>query len=361
MEIDLFHELAVPPARGADEATVFRETIEEIVLADELGFGAAWLVEHHLAPEYSHASAPELVLAALSQRTRRIRLGHAVVVLPGHHPLRVAERAATLDILCGGRLELGVGRGFSAAEAALFGTRPEEGRARTEEGIAVLRAAPAGPLAIAGPFHDLRGVRVLPRPLQRPHPPLWSAAVSPESFVWAAEQGLGVLAGPFKPWFLVRQDLAAYRAAWRARHGTGAPAPGMNPRFAMTLGVFCLEDGAQARRLAEPAFLWFYRHLLEQIRPVLERRQESYEYYHRFRRLSGLLRHAVSLPLLERLGMVVVGDPAHCARRFAALRRAGVDRLLCAVGAGALPTALVRRSLAVIARHLIPASAPVAA
>ena len=353
MEIDLFHEMSVPPGRGADEASVFRETIEEIALADELGFGAAWIVEHHLMPGYSHATAPELVLAALSQRTRRIRLGHAVVVMPWHHPLRVAERAATLDILSGGRLELGVGRGFSEAEAALFGARPEESRARTEEGIAVLRAAAAGPIAAAGRFHDLSGVDVLPKPLQRPHPPLWTAAVSPESFRWAAQQGLGVLAGPFKPWFMVRQDLAAYRAAWRAAHGDAAPLPGQNPRFAMTLGVFCLEDGAEARRLAAPAFTWFYRMLLEQTRPVMEKLRAGYEYYHRFRRLAGLLGHAVSLPMLERLGMVVVGDPAHCARLLAALRRAGVDRLLCAVGAGALPTALTRRSLRLIAEHML--------
>lgn len=349
MEIDLFYELAVPPARGADEATVFQQSLEEIALADELGFGAVWLVEHHLMPEYSHASAPDLFLAAASQRTRRMRLGHAVVVLPCHHPLRVAERAATLDILSGGRLELGLGRGFSAAEYDIFGARMAESRDRVAEGLALLRHAAQGPITEPGAFHDLRGVQILPRPVQRPHPPLWTAAVSPETFLWAAREALGVLAGPFKPWFMIRQDLAAYRRAWRTHHGEGPPAPGQNPRFAMTIGVLCLEDGAEARRLGAAAFTWFYRHLLEQTRPVLARLHPSYEYYHRFRRLAGLLDHALSLSVLERLGMVVVGDPAHCARRFAAFRRAGVDRLICAVGAGGLPTAVVRRSLALIA------------
>ncbi|MDA8048764.1 MAG: LLM class flavin-dependent oxidoreductase [Rhodospirillales bacterium] len=354
MQIDLFYELAVPPARAAGEAEVYRETLEEIALADTLGFGCAWLVEHHLAPGYSHATAPDLFLAAVSQRTSRIRLGHAVVVAPCHHPLRVAERAATLDVLSGGRLELGLGRGFSAAEYAIFGARPEESRARLAEGLAVLRAAAVGPIAERGPFHDLGGVSVLPRPLQRPHPPLWLAAISPESVAWAAEQGLGLLAGPFKPWFMIRQDIARYRRTFRVAHGTGPPAEGRNPRVALALGVLCLEDAAEARRLGAEAFTWFYRRLIEEARPVLRGMQASYEYYHRFRRLAGLLERAVSLPMLERLGLVVVGDPAGCARRFAAFRRAGIDRLLCAIGAGALPSAVVRRSMALMARHLLP-------
>ena len=348
MQFDLFFELAVPPSRGPDPGTVFADTLEEIVLADQLGFGAAWVVEHHLAGDYSHATAPDLVLAAAAQRTRCIRLGHAVVVAPLHHPLRVAERAATLDQLSAGRLELGLGRGFSPAEAALFGTRPDDSRARTEETIALLRAPP-GPIVTAGRFHDLRGVEVAPRPRQDPYPPLWAACVSADGFDWASRLGLGALAGPFKPWALVRRDLARYRAAWRGPPGMAAPPPGHGPRCAMTVGVFCLEDGAEARRLAAPAFAWFYRRLRDQVRPLFEASQAGYPGYRHLRALAGLSVTEAALPLLDRLGMAVVGDPAHCARRFAALARAGVDRLLCAVGAGALPSTLVRRSLPLIA------------
>ncbi|MGC8476107.1 MAG: LLM class flavin-dependent oxidoreductase [Acetobacteraceae bacterium] len=348
MQLDLFFELAVPPERGPDPATVFADTLDEIELADRLGFGAAWVVEHHLTGDYSHATAPDLLLAAAAQRTRRIRLGHAVVVAPLHHPLLVAERAATLDQISAGRLELGLGRGFSPAEAALFGIRPEDARARTEETVALLRAPP-GPVAEAGRFHDLRGVTVAPRPRQQPHPPLWAACVSPDGFEWAARLGLGVLAGPFKPWALVRRDLTRYRAAWRRHHGTSQPLPGHGPRCAMTLGVFCLEDGSEARRRAAPAFAWFYRRLRDQVRPLLAGTQPGYAGYRRLRALAALPVTEAALPLLDRLGMAVVGDPAHCARRFAALRQAGVDRLLCAVGAGALPSTLVRRSLPLLA------------
>jgi alkanesulfonate monooxygenase SsuD/methylene tetrahydromethanopterin reductase-like flavin-dependent oxidoreductase (luciferase family) len=182
---------------------------------------------------------------------------------------------------------------------------------------------------------------------------LWTAAVSPATFCWAAQEGLGVLAGPFKPWFLIRQDLERYRRSWRALHGNADP-PGANPRFAMTVGVLCLEDRREARRLAEQVFPWYYRLLLEQIRPILQSLQKSYEYYRRLGTLRPLLQHAISLPLLERLGMVVVGNPDDCARGFESFRQAGVDHLICAVGAGALPGDVTRRSLKAMADHLLP-------
>ena len=353
MKIDLFYELAAPAEFGKTESGVYAEVLDEIALADRLGFHGAWLVEHHFARGYSHSSAPDLFLAAASQRTSRIRLGHAVVVLPYHHPIHVAERAAALDILSGGRLELGVGRGFSPAEYACFGAQMRDSRAHVAELLAILRQAASGPVKHQGRLFQIEDAEVVPKPLQRPHPPLWTAAVSPATFAWAAKEAIGVLAGPFKPWFLTRQDLTRYRRSWRAAHGDTNPA-GANPRFAMTVGVLCLKDRRQARRLAEQVFPWYYRLLLEQVRPILQSLQESYEYYRRLGTLRPLLQHAINLPLLERLGMVVVGDPDDCARGFESFRRAGVDHLICAVGAGALDSDVTKQSLEVMADHLLP-------
>ena len=145
MKIDLFYEIAVPRHSGRDEAKVYSDALAEIALADRLGFHGVWLVEHHFTREYSHSSAPDLMLAAASQRTQRLRLGHAVVVLPYSHPIRVAERAAALDVLSGGRLELGVGRGFSAAEYAAFGVDMRDSRDYVRESLAILRQAASGP------------------------------------------------------------------------------------------------------------------------------------------------------------------------------------------------------------------------
>jgi alkanesulfonate monooxygenase SsuD/methylene tetrahydromethanopterin reductase-like flavin-dependent oxidoreductase (luciferase family) len=354
MDFDLFFELAVPEHAGRSERAIFHDTLEEIALADELGFRTAWLVEHHFMREYSHSSSPELFLAAASQRTRDIRLGHGVVVLPYNHAVRVAERAATLDLLSGGRVELGVGRGFSPKEYAVFGSDMAQSRQIVDESLAVMRQAFSGqPMHFQGQHYALEDIEVLPRPVQDPHPPLWTAAVSPDTFTWAAREGLGALAGPFKPWFLVKQDLKAYRRAW-AEHQEGRAGPAANPRFAMTIGVLCLEDGDRARALAREPFTWYYERLLAQTRPVLERFQEGYDYYQKLGRLQPLLKRSVHLPLLEAMGMVVVGDPDECARKLAKYHEAGVDHLICAVGAGALPSEVVRESLHTLAEQVLP-------
>jgi len=339
----------VPPQLRRSEAQAYADAIAEIELADRLGFHGAWLVEHHFMPGYSHSSKPELVLAALGQRTQRIRLGLGVIPLPYHHPVHVVERIATLDLLCGGRLEVGIGRGFSPAEYAAFGVDMADSRALVDESLAVLRSAAAeGPLHFHGSHFDLDGVSIVPRPLQRPHPPLWTAAVSPETFEWAAREGLGVLAGPFKPWFMIAADIERYRARWTQR----APM-----RIGMTVAVVCLRDGERARALAAPALRWTYGELLRVTAPVLENLMPSYEAFRELGRFRRLFRWGARLPLLELAGLAIVGTPAHCIERIARLRDAGVTNLLCSVGAGALPTEIVKESLECLASDVLPAFA----
>jgi alkanesulfonate monooxygenase SsuD/methylene tetrahydromethanopterin reductase-like flavin-dependent oxidoreductase (luciferase family) len=347
LELDLFHELAVPPQLGRDEARVYADTLDELELADRLGFHGAWLVEHHFMPGYSHSSKPELVLAALARRTARLRLGLGVIPLPYHHPVHVAERIATLDLLCDGRLEVGVGRGFSPAEYAAFGVAMADSRALVDESLAILvQAAQDAPIRFAGRHYALDGVRIVPRPVQRPHPPLWTAAVSAETFDWAAKAGLGVLAGPFKPWFMVASDIGRYRAAWTL----ATP-----PRIGMTVGIVCLRDGERARRLAAPAFRWFYDALLRITAPVLENLLPSYEQFHDLGRFRRLFRAGARLRVLELAGLAHAGTPQQCLARMRRFRDAGVTHLLLAVGAGALPTEVVRESLECIAADVLPA------
>ncbi|WP_312263435.1 LLM class flavin-dependent oxidoreductase [Candidatus Igneacidithiobacillus taiwanensis] len=351
MQVDLFYELAVPSHLPRSEAQVYHETLEELALADQLGFHGAWLVEHHFMREYSHSSAPEVFLAAASQRTQKLRLGHAVIALPYNHAVRVAERVAALDILSNGRLEVGIGRGFSPREYAIFGAEMADSRTHLQEGLAILRAAGGGPVRHQGKLYRLDDIDILPKPLQQPHPPLWVAAVSPQTFRWAAEEGIGVLSGPFKPWFMIKQDLKAYRRS--VQSSARAQVAGFNPQFAMTIGCLCLEDAAEARRLAE-GFTWYYQRLLDQTRPVLVQLRESYEFYHRLAFLEPLLRRGLSLRLLESMGMVVVGNPEQCRKGLARFARAGVDRLLLAVGAGMVPSTVTQRSLELLATEVLP-------
>lgn len=349
MDFDVFYELALPAFVAHSETQAMQDTLAEIEVAERLGFGTAWLVEHHFMRGYSHSAAPDLILAAASQRTRRLRLGHAVVPLPYHHPLHVAERLATLDVLSQGRVEFGFGRGFSPREYAAFGVDMATSRARMREALAIVRQSfIPGPINYTGTHFRIANVDVVPRAVQRPHPPLWLAAVSPESFTLAAELGVGVLIGPFKPWFMVEEDIARYRAAW-PRYGHATPA-----RVAMTLGVFCLPDGPRARALAKRHLVWFYRELLATTRPVLERLIPGYEYYRRVGRARVLLPAAINLSALEALGLAIAGDPAHCRKHFARLHAAGVDRVLCAIAAGGAAHADVVACMHTLAREAMP-------
>jgi alkanesulfonate monooxygenase SsuD/methylene tetrahydromethanopterin reductase-like flavin-dependent oxidoreductase (luciferase family) len=342
MHFDLFHELALPPGRNASESEAVATWLEELALADRLGFRCAWLVEHHFTRHYAHSSAPEVLLGAASQRTGRLRLGLGVIPLPHHHPVRVAERVATLDVVSGGRVEVGIGRGFAPEEYRVFGVSMADSRRLMEEGLRLLRASFARKPVPFGP--EGHSLDILPKPVQE-EPPLWAAAVSPESFVWAARAGLGLLAGPFKPWFMTRADIERYCEAWEG------PRP---PRVGLALGVFCLEDGRQARLISRPAFEWFYRELYRVVLPVLERHYPSYGHFRELGRFRHLLRLGVDLGLLERFGMVLVGSPAECVDRLGQLAEAGVTHVLCAVGAGAVDTHLVRESMEVLAAEVMP-------
>src|ERR671928_758375 len=180
MRFGIFYEHQEP--RPWDEGSTERllqNALDQVQLADRLGFDYVWEVEHHFLEEYSHSSAPEVFLAAASQRTKRIRLGHGIVQIPPqfNHPARVAERAATLDLISGGRLELGTGEASSQMELGGFGVDRARKRAMWEEGIdAVARMLVEEPFAGAdGDFVHMPPRNVMPKPKQRPHPPLWVA------------------------------------------------------------------------------------------------------------------------------------------------------------------------------------------
>jgi alkanesulfonate monooxygenase SsuD/methylene tetrahydromethanopterin reductase-like flavin-dependent oxidoreductase (luciferase family) len=347
MRFDLFHEVAVPPQLGLSEREAYAGTQAQIELADRLGYGCAWLVEHHFLRGYSHSSKPELLLAAAAARTTRIRLGHAVIPLPLHHPVHVAERVATLDILSGGRLEVGIGRGFAPREHEVFGAEPADSRARVEETLGILlKSFERKPVTHHGRHYRLEALDILPHVLQQPHPPLWTAAVSPDTFEWAAARGLGVLTGPFKPWFMVDHDIKRYRAAWR--HAAA-------PRIGMTIAVLCLADGRRARRLAKEAFTWFYRELYQAVLPVLERLYPGYEQLHELGRFRALMKLGVDLGLAETFGLAVVGDPGEVRAGIAKYAESGVTHLLCAFGAGAVDPATTSESIELFAREVVPA------
>src|SRR3989440_3415544 len=202
MRFGIFYEHQLPrPWLQWSEAQLYREALEQIELADRLGIDYVWEVEHHFMEEYSHSSAPEVFLAAASQRTTGIRLGHGIVnVMPQvNHPARVAERIATLDLVSGGRVEFGTGEASSAAELGGFLIRRERKRAMWEDAMAAISH-----LMVEEPFAGwasdhlrMPPRNVVPKPVQKPHPPMWVACSRREPIHFAARNGIGALSFSF--------------------------------------------------------------------------------------------------------------------------------------------------------------------
>jgi alkanesulfonate monooxygenase SsuD/methylene tetrahydromethanopterin reductase-like flavin-dependent oxidoreductase (luciferase family) len=196
MRFGIFFEMSTPRPFGGVERDVYHRALEQARLADELGFDWVWAVEHHFLEEYSHCSSPELVLASVAAQTTRIRVGHgAVVCVPEiNHPIRVAERAAALDILSDGRLEFGTARSSTWTELGGFSVDPDDTKETWDEFVRVLpRMWADEPLAYEGSCFSMPERNVLPKPLQRPHPPMWVTVTSPGTELDAAERGLGCL------------------------------------------------------------------------------------------------------------------------------------------------------------------------
>ena len=202
MKFGIFYEHQLPrPWTEASEQQLFQDALDQVELADRLGIDYAWEVEHHFLEEYSHSSAPEVFLAAASQRTKRIRLGHGIVLMPPgyNHPARVAERIATLDLVSNGRVEWGTGESASRTELEGFGVDPAERRAMWREAVEqVANMMVMDPYpGFEGKYFSMPVRNVVPKPVQKPHPPLWVACSNRETIHLAAQLGIGALTFAF--------------------------------------------------------------------------------------------------------------------------------------------------------------------
>ncbi len=247
MKFGIFYEHQLPrPWQENSEYELLQNSLTQIELADQLGYDYAWEVEHHFLEEYSHSSAPEVFLGAASQRTKNIRLGHGIIQLPTNQPHRVAERVATLDLLSKGRVEFGMGEGAGPAELHPFGTQVRSKRERWEEAVkAIIPMFSKESWEFHGEFHDFPARNVIPKPYQKPHPPLWVACSNIKTIGQAGEWGMGALGFTF-----VSPDAAT---AWvnkyynnllhRPNRLTDYPA---NPNVAMVSGFMCADTDEEA-------------------------------------------------------------------------------------------------------------------
>src|SRR5579871_2992164 len=196
MKFSIFFEMQIDGPTRKTEAQLFQDCLTQAVAADELGYHCVWEVEHHGLYEYSHSSAPEIFLSFVAARTKRIRIGHGVTLTPFryNHPIRIAERLATLDILSGGRLSWGSGKSASLVEQKAFENDIATLHAQWAEVIEIVpRMWAEDVFSYKGRFFDIPPTQIIPKPVQDPHPPMFAACTKPDSAADVGRLGLGAL------------------------------------------------------------------------------------------------------------------------------------------------------------------------
>jgi len=251
VKFGVFVELSVPrPWTPGAEREVYENSIRYLKLADELGFDYAWCVEHHFLEEYSHSSAPDLFLCAVARETKRIRIGHGIVIcVPQiNPPVRIAERAAVLDILSGGRLDVGTGRSSTWTELAGFGVDPADTKKYWDETVRALpKMWTQEYYSHDGTAFSMPERAVLPKPIQDPHPPLWVAVTSPGTELDAADRGLGSLGLTFGGFGEQEERIATYRKRIQQCDPVGA----VNEQVHTVNFMHCSEDDERGTRVGQ--------------------------------------------------------------------------------------------------------------
>ncbi len=355
MKLSLFYELTTddPDVPGAVQKR-FHEALEQCELADEVGFTGVWCVEHHFLPGYSSMSCPELFLAAVSQRTKKLRLGHAIVHLPYkiNNPIRVAERIATLDILSNGRVEFGGGRATSAEELGGFDVEPGETQAQWAEALEIIpRMWLEDPFEYESDLIRIPKRRITPRPVQQPHPPMWVASTQPSSIKFAGEHGLGVLGFGISD--LNSND---YVQMHKEALKTAKPAGGViNDRFAVLRIALCMPTDKEALEIQEYNYRLFQQQVGGLFAPWLEgTAPPTYEYIiENFKRQMAMGETHTMEELVE-LGQACIGSPETCARSIQGLIDSGVDEVLLFMQGARTPHEKVLESIRLFASEVMP-------
>jgi alkanesulfonate monooxygenase SsuD/methylene tetrahydromethanopterin reductase-like flavin-dependent oxidoreductase (luciferase family) len=346
MRFGVFHQASA--AEGQSHAQRYGEMLDLIALADTLGFDVAWLAELHFGGAFSLLAQPLMAVPAIAARTRRIRIGTAVTLLPLRHPLEVAEQAAVADILSGGRLELGVGRGSIPSQFHGFRVPLSENRARFNEALEIIRLAwTEERFSYRGAFYEVEELAVVPRPAQRPHPPIRVAVHSAESFAHIAGTGLPIYSGTTTtPLPQLREFMALYRERLAAAGHRWKP-----DQMALMLPVHVGPSGAAARDAMRPGVLKYYRNL----QAIFSQIPESYgEHLPRLKIIEETIANLPFEKFCRDQG--VFGDAAEVTDRMQAARdEFGLSQIICWFDQGSmLPRAEVERAMREFVERVMP-------
>jgi len=344
MKFGLHYQL--PCSSSQSSVQRYRDTIEQAAHAETLGFESVWPVEQHFNPELSISPAPLLMLSAIAERTRNLRLGIAIVLLPLSHPIRVAEEIATLDVISNGRVEFGIGRGSIPTHFSGFGLNQAESRERMLESLEmILQAWTTDHFSFQGKFYSVNNLSVVPKPVQQPHPPVRIAANSPDTFELSGRMGYPIfVAAQVNPFRKIRELLPLY---YQARAAAGHPDRG-GEDVTLLLPLYVGESQTQIRQDLEPSIKRF----LQAVATIYA--------------TSGPLPEGRIKEVLERVQrmtyeqvcevMAVFDTPDACVERLKRFQQEfGMGRVICWFNPGGIvPHQQVMRSMELFATKVMP-------
>ena len=378
MEFSLAYEMQRPTL---DDHAVIEETIEQCILADEMGFDVVWFVEHHFLTTFSSSPCPEVIFGALSRLTKRIRLGFGVVILPYHHPIRVAERVAMVDHLSHGRVDFGTGRSAPYEQTGM-GIDPRNTREMWDESLTMIpKIWESDTFEWEGQFWNVPPRQVLPKPFQKPHPPIWVAALQPATYQLAAQKGIGVMALGVNAPAVLEPHIKAYREAIKDAEPVGNF---VNNRWLSSCFGLCGEDSAKTKELCAQSLKTFfgpgrpyvqdqkdvYSKLLDQWGGVPDHLAQNFSRYVDVTADSGTngsvdlsggtalaqkIWEEFDADTLAQRGVIVAGDPDSCIEAVKLHEATGVDQLQFLMATETVGHEDVMKSIEMFGKHVIPA------
>jgi alkanesulfonate monooxygenase SsuD/methylene tetrahydromethanopterin reductase-like flavin-dependent oxidoreductase (luciferase family) len=363
MELGLLYEIEAPQPWAGEhpwgqrvaERTAYRDSLQQIVLADQKGFETVWCVEHHFREGRSHMPCSEAVLGALSQITKTIKLGYGVTLMPHEfiHPARVAEKVATVDLLSGGRVEWGLGRSTPMEQIAFGVDIPRSKEKMLAAARTVVGMWEQEYYEEHSEFLDFPKRMVTPKPYQYPHPPVWMAASSADSARLAGENGLGLLC------FSILQPLSKLKPLVDLYRDAQTRAKPLTSVATDKVGIYTLVHCAESRSKFETNRLWesmwWWYATVAQFSIKWELSHLSPEDQARaFPLLEKQARGDFDIAQFDKEDMVIVGTPEECLQKFLKYEEAGIDQVLCYTKFGYLPHEAVMRSIELLGDYVIP-------
>jgi alkanesulfonate monooxygenase SsuD/methylene tetrahydromethanopterin reductase-like flavin-dependent oxidoreductase (luciferase family) len=350
MKFGGFYELQHPrPWSDGSEHTMIKNALEQVEISDRMGFDYVWATEHHFLEEYAHSSAPEVFLAACTQRTKNVRIGHGIVQAPPfiNHPARVAERVATLDLISDGRVDFGCGAGATETELGGFNVPQDEKKAMFLDGMrTAIRMMVEDPFTgYESKYLKIPSRNVVPKPYQKPHPPLWMACSRRESILQAARLGVGALTFSFVSPKEAEQWVKDYY--WTIENECEPIGYAVNPQFAIACPFLCDRDEKRVNEIAMESY-GFFIYGLGHYSFFGEHAPGKTDIWNEYKT------NPKEFALPEGRTQDCVGTPETLRQRLRDFENVGIDQVVCISQAGKIPHELLCSSIELFSNEVLP-------